>query len=101
MSPSKPRKTWRHKARGADLETGNLVQRAKALIPVLVPLFITSFRRAYELAFAMECRCYHGAEGRTRMKLMKYTKLDAFGFAFIALATGGVVALNIFFQHVI
>ena len=89
------------KARGADLETGNLVQRAKALIPVLVPLFITSFRRAYELAFAMECRCYHGAEGRTRMKLMKYTKLDAFGFAFIALATGGVVALNIFFQHVI
>ncbi len=89
------------KARGADLETGNLVERAKALIPVLVPLFITSFRRAYELAFAMECRCYHGAEGRTRMKIMKYSKLDVFGFLFILIATGGVIALNMFFRHVV
>lgn len=89
------------KARGADLETGTLIERAKALIPVLVPLFITSFRRAYELAFAMECRCYHGAEGRTRMKIMKYTKLDVFGAAFIFITTGGVIALNILFEHVI
>ncbi|MDO5448289.1 MAG: energy-coupling factor transporter transmembrane component T [Clostridia bacterium] len=89
------------KARGADLETGTLVERAKALVPVLVPLFITSFRRAYELAFAMECRCYHGAEGRTRMKVMKYSKLDAFAFVFIFAVTGGVVALNILFAHVI
>ena len=89
------------KARGADLETGTLVERAKALVPVLVPLFITSFRRAYELAFAMECRCYHGAEGRTRMKVMKYSKLDVFAFVFIFAVTGGVVALNILFVHVI
>ncbi len=89
------------KARGADLETGTLVERAKALIPVLVPLFITSFRRAYELAFAMECRCYHGAEGRTRMKIMKYTKLDAVAALFIFIVGGGVIALNIFFEHLI
>ncbi len=56
------------KARGADLESGNLLQRVRALIPILVPLFISSFRRAYELATAMECRCYHGGDGRTRMK---------------------------------
>ena len=55
------------KARGADFETGSLLQRAKALIPILVPLFISSFRRADELAVAMECRCYHGGEGRTRL----------------------------------
>ncbi|MEG1179258.1 MAG: energy-coupling factor transporter transmembrane component T, partial [Oscillospiraceae bacterium] len=54
------------KARGADLETGGLIQRAKALVPIFIPLFVTSFRRAYELAFAMECRCYRGGEGRTR-----------------------------------
>lgn len=89
------------KARGADLETGTLLERAKALIPVLVPLFITSFRRAYELAFAMECRCYHGAEGRTRMKVMKYSKLDIFASLFILISTGGVVALNILFPHLI
>lgn len=75
------------KARGADFETGNLLQRAKALIPILVPLFISSFRRADELAVAMECRCYHGGEGRTRMKQLHYGKNDA-----IALI-GGVVLL--------
>ncbi|MDE7003189.1 MAG: energy-coupling factor transporter transmembrane protein EcfT, partial [Oscillospiraceae bacterium] len=56
------------RARGADFDSGNLIQRAKALIPLLVPLFISAFRRADELATAMECRCYHGGEGRTRMK---------------------------------
>lgn len=56
------------KARGADLEGGNVIARIKALIPILVPLFVSSFRRAYDLATAMECRCYHGGEGRTRMK---------------------------------
>ena len=64
------------KARGADLETGGLIKRAKALIPILIPLFISSFRRAYELAFAMECRCYTGGEGRTRMKQMKLAARD-------------------------
>ena len=64
------------RARGADFETGSLVRRAKALIPVLVPLFVSSFRRADELAVAMECRCYHGGEGRTRMKQLKMTSAD-------------------------
>ena len=64
------------RARGADFETGSLLQRAKALIPILVPLFVSSFRRADELATAMECRCYHGGEGRTRMKQLRYTGLD-------------------------
>ncbi len=64
------------KARGADFETGSLLSRAKALIPVLVPLFISSFRRADELAVAMECRCYHGGDGRTRMKQLHYKKAD-------------------------
>ena len=69
------------KARGADFETGNLIRRAKALIPILVPLFISSFRRADELATAMECRCYHGGEGRTKMKELRYARADAIAFA--------------------
>lgn len=60
------------KARGADFETGNLIQRAKALIPLLVPLFISAFRRADELAVAMECRCYHGGDGRTRLRVLRF-----------------------------
>ena len=60
------------RARGADFESGNLMQRAKAMIPLLVPLFISAFRRADELAVAMECRCYHGGEGRTRLRQLKY-----------------------------
>ena len=69
------------KARGADFETGNLLQRVKALVPILVPLFISAFRRADELATAMECRCYQGGEGRTKMKLLRYKLWDfqAFG----------------------
>ena len=64
------------KARGADFETGSLMERAKALIPILVPLFISAFRRADELATAMECRCYQGGEGRTKMKLLRYHRED-------------------------
>lgn len=64
-------------ARGADFESGNIIQRAKSLIPLLVPLFISSFRRADELAMAMESRCYHGGEGRTRMKQLRMTSRDA------------------------
>lgn len=75
------------KARGADFETGSLLQRAKALIPILVPLFISSFRRADELAVAMECRCYHGGEGRTRMKQLHYAARD------VVALTGGFVLL--------
>ena len=64
------------KARGADFESGGIIQKAKALIPILVPLFISAFRRADELAMAMECRCYHGGEGRTRLKVLKFGALD-------------------------
>lgn len=65
------------RARGADFDTGNLLQKAKALIPLLVPLFISAFRRADELATAMECRCYHGGVGRTRMNKLKFRPADA------------------------
>ena len=64
------------KARGAMLDTGTFSQRIKALVPILIPLFISAFRRADELAMAMECRCYHGGEGRTRLKQLKFTAED-------------------------
>ena len=64
------------KARGAQLDTGKMADRVKALVPVLIPLFISAFRRADELAMAMECRCYHGGEGRTRLKVLKFGALD-------------------------
>ena len=64
------------KARGADFESGNIFQRAKALVPILVPLFISAFRRADELAVAMECRCYHGGEGRTKLHVLRYQARD-------------------------
>ena len=71
------------KARGADFENGSLLQRVKALVPILVPLFISAFRRADELATAMECRCYQGGEGRTKMKLLRFSYYD-----FVALGIG-------------
>lgn len=76
------------KARGADFESGNLMQRVKALVPILVPLFISAFRRADELATAMECRCYQGGDGRTKMKLLRYQRADfsAFGAGILLLA---------------
>lgn len=82
------------KARGADMETGSLIQRAKALIPILIPLFVSSIRRAEELAMAMECRCYHGGEGRTRMKQLKTSPVDYAAFAFTAVFLAGVIAVN-------
>ena len=69
------------KARGADFDTGGLMQKAKALVPLLVPLFISAFRRADELAVAMECRCYHGGEGRTRMRVLKLRAMDILALA--------------------
>ena len=76
------------KARGADFETGKLMDRVKALVPILVPLFISAFRRADELATAMECRCYHGGDGRTKMKLLRYKRDDfaAYGIGILILA---------------
>ena len=78
-------------ARGADFESGNLIDRAKAMIPLLVPLFVSAFRRANELAMAMEARCYSGGDHRTRLRELKYTRLDLYG----ALATAGYIALII------
>ena len=75
------------RARGADFESGNLIQRAKALIPLLVPLFISAFRRADELAVAMECRCYHGGEGRTRLRQLHYVGRDYFVLALFVVLT--------------
>lgn len=76
------------KARGADFESGSLMDRVRSLVPILVPLFISAFRRADELATAMECRCYHGGDGRTKMKLLRYTSWDfkAFGVGILLLA---------------
>ena len=77
------------RARGADFDSGSLIRKAKALIPLLVPLFISAFRRADELATAMECRCYHGGEGRTRMKQLHYRPDDiVFILGALALAVG-------------
>ncbi|MBQ6858367.1 MAG: energy-coupling factor transporter transmembrane protein EcfT, partial [Clostridia bacterium] len=78
-------------ARGADFESGNLIQRAKAMIPLLVPLFVSAFRRANDLAMAMEARCYRGGDHRTRLRELKYTKLDLYG----ALATAAFIAVII------
>lgn len=89
------------KARGADLESGNIIQRAKALVPILVPLFVSSIRRAYELAFAMECRCYSGGEGRTRMKKMKFGLKEAATVMLVAVSVVGVVLINNFFGKII
>ena len=79
------------KARGADFETGNIIERAKALLPILVPLFVSAFRRADELAVAMESRCYHGGEGRTRLKQLPFTGID-----FVALFLGLLLVAGIF-----
>lgn len=82
------------KARGADMESGGLMDRAKALIPVLIPLFVSSFRRADELAMAMECRCYRGGDGRTRMKQLKYSHRDWTALFLMVLAIAAVLLLN-------
>ncbi|MEG0777435.1 MAG: energy-coupling factor transporter transmembrane component T [Oscillospiraceae bacterium] len=81
------------KARGADFETGKLTDRAKALLPLLVPLFVSAFRRADELAIAMESRCYHGGEGRTRMKKLKMTAADICTLIGFVLLLAGIIVL--------
>ena len=83
------------KARGADMESGGIVQRIKALVPVLIPLFVSAFRRAYDLATAMESRCYHGGEGRTKMKILKFGHTDWVVLVFAVLALGLFITANI------
>lgn len=89
------------KARGADIESGGIIKRGKALVPIFIPLFINSFRRAYELAFAMECRCYRGGEGRTRLKVMRLEGRDYVAVAVIILLTAGIIVANKFLPAVI
>ena len=84
------------KARGADFESGSIIQKAKALIPILVPLFVSAIRRAEELATAMECRCYHGGEGRTKLHVLQYQGRDYAALAMGAVITAGIIALRQF-----
>ena len=84
------------KARGADFENGSIIDRAKALVPVLVPLFISAFRRADELATAMECRCYQGGEGRTKMKLLRFSRVDIQAFGICTCLVAAVITLAAF-----
>ena len=93
-------------ARGADFENGNLVKRAKALVPVLVPLFVSAFRRAGDLAMAMEARCYRGGDGRTKMKPLVYKKRDAvayiilFAFMVLSIFLGRWSVITGFFNNI-
>ena len=82
-------------ARGADFESGNLVQKAKSMVPLLVPLFISAFRRATDLAMAMEARCYHGGEGRTKMKPLHYARRDYIGYLLYVVYFSAVILLGI------
>lgn len=83
------------KSRGADMDSGGLIRRVKALVPILIPLFVSSFRRANELAYAMSCRCYRGGDGRTKMKVMRMSARDYVSFAIII----AFIALLILFNH--
>ena len=89
------------KARGADFENGNIVKRIKALFPIFIPLFITAFKRAIELADAMYCRCYTGGEGRTRMRQMKFSWRDAVAGVVTTSVCVAIILLNIFFENLI
>lgn len=84
------------KARGAELDSGNIAQKAKALIPILIPLFVSAFKRANELATAMECRCYRGGEGRTRMRQLKIAPRDIVASVIMIALLAGVITLNFF-----
>ena len=83
-------------ARGADFESGNFIKRTKAMVPLLVPLFVSAFRRANDLAMAMEARCYHGGDGRTQMKPLIYASRDKIAYLVLLLVFAGAIALRIF-----
>lgn len=82
------------KARGANLESGGVIKKAKAMIPILIPLFVSSFKRANELATAMECRCYHGGDGRTRLRQLKTAPRDYVAAAVMILLFAGIIVMN-------
>ena len=87
------------KARGADFESGGLIKKAKALIPILIPLFVSSFKRADDLAIAMECRCYRGGEGRTKLKALRYGASDIVILLLAAIFVSGIILCNIFLPY--
>ncbi|MDR1253658.1 MAG: energy-coupling factor transporter transmembrane protein EcfT [Oscillospiraceae bacterium] len=87
------------KARGADFENGGLINKIRSMLPILVPLFVSSFRRAYELALAMECRCYQGGNGRTKMKTLHITSRDIAGIGFVGVFLTLLIAFNVFFPN--
>ena len=89
------------KSRGAYMDSGGLIHRAKALVPVLIPLFISAFRRANELAYAMECRCYRGGDGRTKMKVMKFEARDYIALAAVIVFIALLISFNFIFKKVI
>lgn len=86
-------------ARGADFESGNFIKKVKAMVPILVPLFISAIRRAYDLATAMEARCYKGGKGRTKMKPLKYHKADGFGYMVLFAYLGIIIAAKILWNR--
>lgn len=84
------------KARGAEMDTGSIFKRAKSLIPILIPLFVSAFKRANELATAMECRCYHGGEGRTRLRQLKTAPRDYIAIVIMLMLFAGIIVMNFF-----
>ena len=88
------------KARGADLDSGNLIKKVKALLPILIPLLISSVRRAYELAEAMECRCYNGGNGRTKFRIMRYSSRDLIASVIICAVFAGSVLTDVFYSQI-
>lgn len=89
------------RARGADMDSGNMIARVKSLIPILIPLFVSAFRRAYDVATAMECRCYRGGEGRTKMKSIHMSGLDAVAFVTLGMVICGVIVCNFLIPSII
>ncbi|MBO4652924.1 MAG: energy-coupling factor transporter transmembrane protein EcfT [Lachnospiraceae bacterium] len=85
-------------ARGADMESGGPIKRAKAMIPVFIPLLVSAFRRAFDLAMAMEARCYHGGKGRTKMKPLRYHMADLFGYVYLACYMATIITLRIWLK---
>lgn len=93
--------TAAQKSRGADLDSGSLLKRAKAIVPIMIPLFVSSFRRANELEYAMDCRCYHGGANRTKMNVMKLNSTDITYFCFTIIYFVAIVLIRIFTKNVI
>lgn len=89
------------KARGADMESGGIIQRIKALIPVLIPLFVSAFRRAFELATAMESRCYHGGDGRTKMKILRFCTADWLTVCSAAVVLAAFIAAHVLLPSIV